>query len=97
MMGDDQNKPHKLMFQPNRENYKVFDVELVDPKDPPMGSINIELIQTEELEPIEVVKTSGLCKGKPTYIYPDPVEKYFQLTILPVHLKQPLPAPGKFR
>lgn len=93
MMGDDQNKPHKLMFQPNRENYKVIDVELVDPKDPPMGSINIELIQTEELEPIEVVKTSGLCKGKPTYIYPDPVEKYFQLTILPVHLKQPLPAP----
>jgi hypothetical protein len=33
------------MFQPNRENYKIFSVELVDPKDPPMGGINIELIE----------------------------------------------------
>ena len=92
-IGDDQNKAQKLMFQPNRENYKIFSVELVDPKDPPMGGINIELIEHVKPEPIEVIKTSGLCKGKSTYIYPDPVETYFELTFLPVHLKQPLPEP----
>ena len=85
------------MFQPNRENYRIFNVELVDPKDPPMGGINIELIEHVKPEPIEVIKTSGCCKGKSTYIYPDPVETYLELTCLPVHLKQPLPEPGKFR
>lgn len=96
-MGDDQNKAQKLMFQPNRNNYQIFSVELVDPKDPPIGGLNIEMMQQVEPEPIEVIDTSGLCKGKTAYIYPDPVETYFELTFLPVHLKQPLPPPGKFR
>lgn len=85
------------MFQRHRHNYKIFSVEWVDPKDPPKGGIKIELMQQVEQEPTEVIETFSLCRGNISYIYPDPVEKYFELTFLPVHLKQLLPTPGKFR
>lgn len=91
-VGVDQAEMQKLMFHPNRDNFQIYSVEMVDTKNPPIGRVKIELQTEKEQEPIKIIDPgTGCTSGKTTLIPRDPIIEYYELTSLPVHLKPPPP------
>lgn len=92
-IGSEQSDTHKLMFNPNRENFIPLNAEVVDKTQSPVGSIKIESIVETAQEPIRIVESNGLCSTKEIIVPRDPLIENKHITELPVYLKSQEPEP----
>ena len=92
-VGSEQSDGDKMMFQPNRDNFKIFNLQLVNPKHPPIGRIKISLIEEIAQESIRVVENINCtsCMKTKHLIPREPIIDYFDLKALPVELN-PFPS-----
>ncbi|XP_052094912.1 uncharacterized protein LOC127730521 isoform X6 [Mytilus californianus] len=89
IIGTEKSDTQKLLFHPNRDNYQIFKTEISNRINPPVGRIQIELIEEREQEPIIVLDSVNCCKNKETVIPRDPITTYTNLTSLSIHLQPP--------
>ncbi|CAG2253871.1 unnamed protein product [Mytilus edulis] len=89
IIGSEKSDTQRLMFHPNRDNYQTFKTEISNRINPPIGRIQIELIEEKEQEPIIVLNSVNCFRSKETLIPQDPVTTYTNLTSFSVHLQSP--------
>ncbi|XP_063421595.1 uncharacterized protein LOC134706513 isoform X2 [Mytilus trossulus] len=89
IIGSEKSDTQRLMFHPNRDNYQTFKTEISNRINPPIGRIQIELIEEKEQEPIIVLNSVNCCITKETVIPQDPITTYTNLTSFSVNLQSP--------